>query len=92
MWHQYHFHRHAVARGNRLGLVELDATFGQHHGLWRTELPQQGLRNNRAKQVDTFVLRFEESGQGTVLVAELAQQVLRLEFAQVQFAEQVEEW
>ena len=50
----------------------------------------QGLGNHRAKQVEAFVLRAQEGGEGAVLFAQLAQQVLRLEVGQVQFAEQVE--
>jgi hypothetical protein len=60
--------------------------------LRRANLAQHGLcDHDLAEQVDPFVLGFEVAGQGAVAFADLAQQVLRLEFAQVQLTEQVEQ-
>jgi len=53
-------------------------------------LSEHGQGDHLAQQIDAFVLGFQERGDGPVAFADLSQQVLRLEFAQVQFAEQVE--
>ncbi|MNM02778.1 hypothetical protein D3C81_127380 [compost metagenome] len=89
-WHQHHLHLHSGAGGHRSGLGEFDAAFGNDHRLGLANFADQGLGNHRAKQVEAFVLRAQEGGEGAVLFAQLAQQVLRLEVGQVQFAEQVE--
>ncbi len=90
-WHQHHFHFDPSAGGNLRGLGELDAAFGNDHRQRLADFTQQGLRNHRAEQVEALVLRPQEGGKGAVLVAQLAQQVLRLEVGQVQLAEQVEQ-
>ena len=74
--HQHHFHFYPGAGGNLRGLRELDATFGDHHRQGLADFAQQGLGNHRAEQVEAFVLRPQEGGEGAVLVAQLAQQVL----------------
>ncbi len=88
--HQHHLHLHSGAGGHRCGLREFDAALGNDHRLGLANFADQGLGNHRAKQVEAFVLRAQEGGEGAVLFAQLAQQVLRLEVGQVQFAEQVE--
>ncbi len=89
--HQHHFHLHSCTRVNPCGLDGFDAAFGNDHRYWLADLAKQGLRNHRAKQVEALVLCPQEGGERAVLVAQLAQQVLRLEVGQVQFAEQVEQ-
>ncbi len=89
--HQHHLHLHPGAGGNRCGLCELDAALGNDHRLGLANFAEQGLGNYCAKQVEAFVLCAQESGEGAVLLAQLAQQVLRLEVGQVQLAEQVEQ-
>ncbi len=73
-------------------MLEVDATLGDDHRLWLADLAEHGEGDHLAEQVDAFVLNLEECREVAVALADLAQQVLRLEFAQVQFAEQVEEW
>lgn len=91
-WHQHHFHLDPGAGGKRVVLGEFDTAFGNDHWLGLPDFAEQGLGNHCAEQVEAFVLRAQEGGQGAVLVAQLAQQVLRLEVRQVQLAEQVEQW
>ncbi len=90
-WHQHHFHLYPGAGGNLRCLGELDAAFGNDDWLGLADLAEQGLRNDRAEQVEALVLRTQESSEGAVLVAQLPQQVLRLEVGQMQLAEQVEQ-
>lgn len=90
-WHQHHFHLHSCTGVNPCGLDGFDAAFGNDHRYWLADLAKQGLRNHRAKQVEALVLCPQEGGECAVLVAQLAQQVLRLEVGQVQLAEQVEQ-
>lgn len=61
------------------------------HRLRLADFAEQGLRDYGAEQVEAFVLGAQEGGEGPVLLTQLAQQVLRLEVGQVQFAEQVEQ-
>ncbi len=89
--HEHHLYLHSRARGDVLGLGEFDAPFGDDHCLRLADFTDQGLRNHGAEQVQAFVLGAQEGGQGAVLLAQLAQQVLGLEVGQVQFAEQVEQ-
>jgi hypothetical protein len=72
-------------------VLKVDAAFGDDHRLRFADFAEHGLRDHLAEQVDAFVLGFEERGEGAVALADLAQQVLGLEFAQVQFTEQVEQ-
>ncbi len=89
--HQHHLHFHPGAGGNLRGLGEFDTAFGKHHRQRLADFAQQGLGHDCAEQVEAFVLRPQEGREGAVLVAQLTQQVLRLEVGQVQFAEQVEQ-
>jgi hypothetical protein len=72
-------------------VLKVDAALGDDHRLRLADLPEHG-------QGDTWLSRsmrlFWDFRNAAIAVAltDLAQQVLRLEFAQVQFAEQVEEW
>lgn len=70
---------------------ELDAAFGENHPPGLADFTQQGLGEHRAEQVDAFVLYPLEGREGSVLLAQLAHQVLGLEVGQVQFAEQIEQ-
>lgn len=90
--HQYHLHLDPGAGGDLLRLGEFDTAFGDDHPLRLADLADQRLCDHRAEQVEAFVLGAQEGGQGAVLVAELAQQVLGFEVRQVQLAEQVEQW
>lgn len=90
-WHQHHLHLDPGAGRDLLRLGELDTAFGDDHPLRLADLADQRVRDYRAEQVEAFVLGAQEGSQGTVLVAELAQQVLGFEVRQVQFAEQVEQ-
>jgi len=92
LWHQHQFDRQVSSGGNRRGVLKVDAAFGDDHRLWLADLPKHGDSDHLAQQIDAFILGFQEGGEVPVALADLAQQVLRLEFAQVQFAEQVEEW
>ncbi len=90
-WHEHHLHFHPGARGNFLRLNALDAALGDDHPLRLADFAEQGLCHHCAEQIEALVLRAQKGGQGAVLVAELAQQVLGFEVGQVQFAEQVEQ-
>ena len=63
----------------------------EDHRLRRTYLVQQTAGHDLAEQVQAFVLHFEERREAAVFLVDLAQQVLGFEFAQVQFAEQIEQ-
>ncbi len=89
--HQHHFHFYPGAGFNLRGLDEFDTAFGDDHRQRLADFAKQGLRNHRAKQVEALVLRPQKGSEGAVLVTQLAQQVLRLEVGQMQFAEQVEQ-
>ena len=82
-WHQHHLHFYPGAGGDLPRLRELDAPFGDDHPLWLADFAEQGLRDHGAEQVEAFVLRPQEGCQGAVLLAQLAQQMLRLEVGQV---------
>ncbi len=78
-----------MASGGRV--LKVDPAFGDDHRLRLADVAEHGQGDHLAEQVDAFVLGFQERGDGPVALADLAQQVLRLEFAQVQFTEQVEQ-
>ncbi|MNI90557.1 hypothetical protein D3C73_1480920 [compost metagenome] len=73
-------------------MLKVDAAFGDDHRLRFADLPEHGDGDHLAQQIDAFVLGFQECRNVAVALIDLAQQVLRLEFTEVQFAEQVEEW
>ncbi len=89
--HQHHLHFHPGARGNLRGLGEFDTAFGKHDRHRLAYFAEQGLGNDCTEQVEAFVLRPQEGRECAVLVAQLTQQVLRLEVGQVQLAQQVEQ-
>ncbi len=89
--HQHHLHFHPGAWGNLGGLGKFDTAFGEHDRQRLAYFAKQGLGDDCAKQVEAFVLCPQEGREGAVLVAQLTQQVLRLEVGQVQLAEQVEQ-
>jgi hypothetical protein len=88
--HEYQLDRQVRASGDGRRMLKVDASFGEDHRLRFADLSEHGQGDHLAQQIDAFVLGFQERGDGPVAFADLAQQVLRLEFAQVQFAEQVE--
>ena len=83
LWHQYQLERKVAARQAGLGMMKLDTALGQFYRLQFTDLAQYGLRDNLAEQLDAFVQGLEVAGKRAVTFADLAQQVLGLEFAQV---------
>ena len=89
--HQHHLYLHPAARCKGLRLRALEAAFGHHDRLRLTYLAQQGVSHHGAQYVEALVLDSQKGCEGAVLVAELAQQVLRFEIRQVQFAEQIEQ-
>ncbi len=70
--HKHHLHLDSGAGGHRCGLREFDAALGDDHRLGLANFADQGLGNHRAKQVEAFVLRAQEGGEGAVLFAQLA--------------------
>lgn len=90
-WHQHHLHLYPGTRCKGLWLDALQPPFRHHNGLRLAYLAQQGVGDYGTEHVQALVLDPQKRCEGTVLVAELAQQVLGLEVGQVQLAEQIEQ-
>ena len=88
--HQHQFDRQVCTGCDGRRVLEVDPALGDDHRLRLADVAEHGEGDHLAEQVDAFVLGFQERGDGPIALADLAQQVLRLEFAQVQLAEQVE--
>ncbi|MCY1185763.1 hypothetical protein D9M73_265720 [compost metagenome] len=71
--------------------MEVYAVFGKRDLALQADLAQQVLHQRLADQVDAPVEQLEIAGQMAVALVDVAQQMLRLEVHQVQFAEQIEQ-
>ena len=91
LWHQHHLQREmaAVLYGGRID--EADAALGQRHLARCADVAHECLCQRLAEQVDALVHDLQVVRQGTIALADMAQQMLGLEVRHMQLAEQIEQ-